>query len=92
MKYKVGDKLRIKINISRYRVLKSIQERDSYLVVKSVRGGCSMRCADCSGNYYSFEGDECNGINGDGWCGVEEDFELYKWKAKKPKEFKLKNL
>lgn len=91
MKYKVGDKIRQNGEVL------WVGGKDKIITI-SARINCYYfpcykinKIGPCSGNLYQFEeGDITNAT--DGYCFVEEESELWKWKPRKPKKFKLKNL
>ena len=79
MKYKIGDKIVIS-NVTRpmTRTLYKIQEHYGFLIILDIRGSESLPA-------YDFVGSE------DGWYYIEENSELYRNYATKPKQFKLPN-
>jgi hypothetical protein len=91
MKYNVGDRVRA-FNVPSLKRLVASEigcNRDVFVIkaawICEFKDKHNNQCNSCSGNVYSFIGDLCEGS--EGWCRVEEQSELYKWKPRKPKNF-----
>jgi hypothetical protein len=103
MKYKIGDKIVFKdtnqegcVLVGGYDTLLPVQSRDKYLIVRKAQrcynDHCKPQCEVCSGNCYQIYDD---GVSIDmaenfGWCNIEENTKLYKWRPTYPKQFKLR--